>query len=172
MLGQRLKFHDPVIVGVCFNGRLNYLARKTLFRIPGLKWLIKYLDAIPIDREGMGLEGIKETLRRLKRGERVLIFPEGTRTQDGQVGPLKPGFCALARRGRTTLLPIACDGAYDAWPRTAPLPRPTTIAVTIGPPLSAAEISQLSDDQLIAELHRRLIVCFDDARRRRLNAAT
>ncbi|HZN33292.1 MAG TPA: lysophospholipid acyltransferase family protein, partial [Pirellulaceae bacterium] len=74
---------DPPLVGMTCPRRMNYLARDTLFRVPGLKQLIAFLDAIPIDREGGGLAGLKETLRRLKAGELVLIFPEGTRTHDG-----------------------------------------------------------------------------------------
>ena len=68
------------------------MARKTLFDVFLFGRLIRYLESIPIDRDGLGISGIKETLRRLKRGEMVLIFPEGTRTLDGQVGSLKPGF--------------------------------------------------------------------------------
>ena len=73
---------DPVLVGLALDRRLNFLARETLFAFAPFRWLIQSLDAIPIDREGIGLAGIKETLRRLKRGEGVLIFPEGTRTAD------------------------------------------------------------------------------------------
>ena len=47
-------FFDPVLVGLVFNRRLNFVARKSLFEIAGLRWLIEYLDAIPIDREGVG----------------------------------------------------------------------------------------------------------------------
>ena len=85
---------DPVVIGLVCERRLNYVARQTLFRFPPFRWLINSLDAIPIDREGSGLGGLKETLKRLKRGEMVLLFPEGTRTPDGEVHPLKPGFCA------------------------------------------------------------------------------
>ncbi len=87
-------YFDPVLVGICFWQQINFLARDTLFQTFLFGPLIRYLEAIPIDRDGFGLSGIKETLKRLKRGEMVLIFPEGTRTLDGQVGPLKPGFCA------------------------------------------------------------------------------
>jgi 1-acyl-sn-glycerol-3-phosphate acyltransferase len=162
---------DPVVVGMCFQRRLNYLARKTLFRFFALRWLINYLDAIPIDRDGVGLEGIRATLGRLKRGEMVLMFPEGTRTRDGNLGPLKPGFCALARRGRTALLPVGFDGAFDAWPRSSLLPQPTRISVAIGQPIDAEHIARLSDTQLIDELQRRMSACFADARRRRLSQA-
>ena len=57
-------YFDPVIIGLTFNRRLNYLARQTLFRFTPFRWLIEFLDAIPIDREVMGMAGLKECLRR------------------------------------------------------------------------------------------------------------
>lgn len=160
-------YFDPVVVGLCFERRLNYLARKSLFRMPLFRWLIEYLDAIPIDRDGFGLEGIKETLRRLRRGEMVLIFPEGTRTRDGYVQPIKPGFCSLARRGKVPLIPVGFDGPYDAWPRSALLPRAAKVQITIGQPITPEEIQELSDEQLIAELQKRMEDCFQQSHRRR-----
>lgn len=158
---------DPVLVGLATDRRLNYLARQTLFRFAPFRWLISSLDAIPLDREGLGLSGLKETLRRLKRGEMVLIFPEGTRTRDGEVGKFKPGFCALARRANVPLVPAAIDGAFDSWPRTRPLPLPATIHIQFGPPLMPDEIGQFDDEALVAEMRRRIATCHAEARRMR-----
>jgi 1-acyl-sn-glycerol-3-phosphate acyltransferase len=155
---------DPPLVGLTCPRRMNYLARDTLFRVPGLKQLITFLDAIPIDREGGGLAGLKETLKRLKAGELVLIFPEGTRTHDGQVAPLKPGFISVARRSRVPLIPVGLDGAYQAWPRTSPIPRLGHVAVAIGEPITAEQVASLSDDELLAELSRRIQACHHTAR--------
>ncbi len=160
-------FFDPPLIGSGFNRRLNYLARKTLFRFSPFRWLIEFFDAIPIDREGSGLSGLKETLRRLKRGEFVLIFPEGTRSHDGQVSPLKPGFVAMARRSRVPLLPVGLDGAYDAWPRRVRFPRRARIHVCVGPPLEPEMVASLSDAQLVAELERRIRACHAAARQGR-----
>jgi 1-acyl-sn-glycerol-3-phosphate acyltransferase len=143
---------------------MNYLARDSLLRIPGLKQLILFLDAIPIDREGGGLSGLKETLKCLKAGELVLIFPEGTRTYDGEVAPLKPGFIAVARRSRVPLVPVALDGAFQAWPRTSWFPRLTRLAVAIGPPIPANEVAAVGDEDLLAELERRILTCHAEAR--------
>ncbi len=160
-------FFDPPLIGSGFNRRLNFLARKTLFRFAPFRWIIEFLDAIPIDREGSGLSGLKETLRRLKRGELVLIFPEGTRTRDGQVAPLKPGFVALARRSRVPLLPVGLDGAYDAWPRRVRFPRRARVHVCVGPPIEPELAASLPDEELVAELERRIRVCHAVARRGR-----
>jgi 1-acyl-sn-glycerol-3-phosphate acyltransferase len=155
---------DPPLVGLTCSRRMNYLARDTLFRVPVFKQLIYFLDAIPIDREGGGLAGLKETLRRLKAGELVLIFPEGTRTHDGEVARLKPGFVAVARRSRVPLVPVGLDGAYQAWPRTSPFPRLGRIAVVIGQPITAEQMAELADDDLVAELQKRIVGCHAEAR--------
>src|SRR5215470_7844946 len=134
---------DPPLIGLTCGRRMNYLARDTLFRVPGLSQLITFLDAIPIDREGGGLAGLKETLRRLKAGELVLIFPEGTRTSDGEVKHLKPGFVSLARRGKVPLVPVGIDGAFQAWPRTSRFPRLRGLAVVIGEPISTDQVGAM-----------------------------
>jgi 1-acyl-sn-glycerol-3-phosphate acyltransferase len=157
-------YFDPPLVGLTCDRRMNYLARDSLLRVPGLKQLILFLDAIPIDREGGGLSGLKETLKRLKAGELVLIFPEGTRTYDGEVAPLKPGFIAVARRSKVPLVPVALDGAFQAWPRTSWFPRLTRLAVAIGPPISPDEVVELTDEDLLAELEQRILTCHTEAR--------
>jgi len=154
-------FLDPVFIGMVFQRRLNYLARKSLFRFSLFRELIEMLDAIPLEREGLGMAGLKESLRRLRQGEMVLIFPEGTRTPDGTVWPMKPGFCVLARRTNACLLPVAIDGAYDAWPRTARFPRPRAIRVCVGEPIGSDFVRHVDERQLVDELERRIRLCHD-----------
>ena len=79
---------------------------------------------MPIDRERGGLGGIKTALKILDAGEALLVFPEGTRTNDGRLQPLLPGFCALARRSGATIVPVAINGAFAAMPRGSHFPRP------------------------------------------------
>ena len=150
---------DPVLVGLTCDRQLNYLARKSLFRFVPFRWLIQWYDAIPIEREGLGIGGLKETLRRLRRGEMVLLFPEGTRTRDGEVAPLQPGFCTLARRGRAAIVPVAIDGAYQAWPRSRLLPWRSAIHIQVGSAITFDELQRLTDAQLVAELQSRLASC-------------
>jgi 1-acyl-sn-glycerol-3-phosphate acyltransferase len=158
---------DPILIGLQCNRRLNYLARRSLFRNPWFSGLIRFLDAIPIEREGMGLEGLRETLRRLRGGEVVLIFPEGTRSPDGELQPLKPGFCAVAKRAEATIVPVALDGAHIAWPRHRSWPLPARIAVAFGPPILPQDIQRMTAEELVEELQRRLAECHRLARQLR-----
>lgn len=150
---------DPPLIGMGCPRRMNYLARDTLFRFAPFRWLISSVDSIPIDREGIGLGGIKEALRRLKRGEMVLIFPEGTRTHDGQIAPFRPGFTALAVRSGAAILPVAVEGAFQAFPRWQKFPGPGRIRVQFGEPIMPAEFAGRDERQLLVEVERRVRQC-------------
>ena len=97
----------------------------------------------------------------------MLIFPEGTRTRNGDLLPLKAGFCAVARRGKQPLIPVGFDGAFQAWPRDNPFPRLSAMAVVIGEPILPPLIATLDDSQLVAELQQRIVACFEQARHMR-----
>ena len=163
---------DPLLVGLAGDRRMNFVARKSLFVFPPFRWLIDSLDAISLDRDGSGFGGLKETLRRLKREEVVLLFPEGTRTRDGLLGEIKPGFCTLARRAGVPLVPVAIDGAFEAFPRTRNYPRPAVIHIAFGPPIMPDEIALFAtDEDLLAEVQRRMAACHEKTRCTR-NAVT
>lgn len=157
---------DPPLVGMASPRRMNYLARESLFRFAPFRWLIQSLDAIAIDREGLGLNGIKESLRRLKRGEMVVIFPEGTRTPDGRIQPFRPGFTTLAVRSDAAILPVAIDGAFQVWPRWRRLPHLTgEIRVLYGEPIEPREAAAMDERALLAEVERRVRQCHEELRR-------
>jgi 1-acyl-sn-glycerol-3-phosphate acyltransferase len=156
LLSTHQSMMDPVLIGLVSNRRLNYLARKTLFKNAIFGFLIRILDAIEIDRDRGGLAGLKEMLKRLQSGELVLLFPEGTRTVDGNVGELKPGFIPVARRSGVPLVPIAIVGAYDCLPRGSKMPSRKPISVVIGQPLDHHEYREYSDQQLLEALQNRL----------------
>jgi 1-acyl-sn-glycerol-3-phosphate acyltransferase len=137
---------DPVLVGLACPRRLKYLARHDLFFWP-FSWWIRALGAVPIDRRG-SFGGLKTTLKLLQQNEAVLVFPEGSRTYDGRLQKLHPGFCLLARRSGATIVPIAVDGAFDSMPRGSAIPRPCPITLTFTPPIANEMYRNSSDDEL------------------------
>ncbi len=157
-------FLDPIMVGMTCDREMCYVARESLFQWTILRWLMTWYNTIPIRRDGLGLSAIKEILRRLRHDELVLIFPEGTRTSDGEVGELRSGFCAIARRTKAPLIPVAIDGAYQIWPRDRKWPRLGKIAVCIGEPIWPEAVESLADEELVAELSRRVLACHARAR--------
>ncbi len=161
---------DPILVAVACGRRLTGVTRATLFDSRLFRILTAGLAMVSIDRKGGGLAAIKEILKRIKRGEMILLFPEGTRSPDGEVHALMPGFCAIARRAGVPLIPVAFDGAFDAWPRHRLLPRAGVVHVRWGDPIEPDEIDKLNDKELVAEVERRIRACHDACRRSRRRA--
>jgi 1-acyl-sn-glycerol-3-phosphate acyltransferase len=161
---------DPPLVGAGCPRRMNYLARETLFRPAVFGRFIYSVGAIPLDREGVGLSGIKESLKRLKRGEMLLLFPEGTRTPDGEIHTFKPGFTTLAVRSKAAILPIAIEGAYRAWPKKAHFPRPRAVNVHFGPPIVPQEYETIDERALVELVESRVRECHAELRKRPLFA--
>jgi 1-acyl-sn-glycerol-3-phosphate acyltransferase len=145
---------DPVLIGLACPRQLKYLARVGLFFWP-FSWWIRALGAVSIDRES-ALAGIKTTLKLLKDGEAVVVFPEGSRTPDGKLHPLLPGFCVLARRSGATIVPVAIDGAFHALPRGSHFPRPRRIRLTFGKPITSEQSATFADEQLTELVYQRI----------------
>jgi 1-acyl-sn-glycerol-3-phosphate acyltransferase len=161
LVSNHQSFFDPILVGLGTRRHLCYLARKTLFRHRGLAWLIRMLNAVPIDHDGVGKEGIKTVLQVLERGQAVVVFPEGHRTSDGTMLPLRAGIQLLVKRTGAPIIPVGIAGAYAAWPsrRHYPLPAPLflpasprCVAVSIGKPLDAKRLARLPREQTLEEL--------------------
>jgi len=150
---------DPVLVGLAFNGRLNFIARKSLFHQPLFAFFIRLLDAIEIDRERGGLAGLREMMKRLHDGKMVLIFPEGTRTTDGEIGDLKMGFSPIARKTKAALVPMAISGAINVLPRNSKFPQRHPIALVVGKPISYEQLNSMNDSDLKIRLKKQFDQC-------------
>lgn len=162
---------DPLILGCACPRPVNYVAKKQLFKFKPLGWFLRWNDAIELDREATGLSGIKETLKRLKKKESVLMFPEGTRSKDGELQPIKRGFCTLVKKTKVPIVPVGLDGAWDALPRHTPLPNfGATIAVVFGEAIHPEDYADLSDDELTDLLDVKIRECFRKARAMKLSA--
>jgi 1-acyl-sn-glycerol-3-phosphate acyltransferase len=166
VVANHQSFFDPLLVGMGCHRPVSYVARDSLFRFKPFGWLIHSVNAFPIDRDGIGLAGIKEALKRLKRGEMVLIFPEGTRTVSGEIGVFRPGFTTLAVRSKSAILPVAIDGAYRCWPKSQMLPGLGRIRVSYGRPLMPEEYATLDERELLQLVESRIRRCYDQLRNR------
>ena len=161
LLANHQSFLDPLLVGLAVRRHAVFLARQTLFRHRSLAWLMRSLHAVPVNQEGFARKGLKTILAQLQAGRIVGIFPEGERTRDGQITPLRPGVLLLIKKMQMPIVPIGIAGAYHAWPRwrSYPIPAPLflpagpgTIAVSVGPPLDSRRFVDLPREQVLAEL--------------------
>jgi 1-acyl-sn-glycerol-3-phosphate acyltransferase len=176
MIANHQSFLDPVIVGMATPRHLSYLARKTLFRNRFFAWAIRTLQAVPVDQEASGIDGIRAVLHLLRAGKAVVVFPEGERSADGKMRPLQPGIQLLIKRSGATVVPVGIAGAFDAWPRTRkyPLPAPVflpeqknTIACVLGRPLDAGKLAKLEKKEMLDVLFERIAAVQREAERLR-----
>ncbi len=131
---NHVSFLDPPFVGQAFDEPIHYFARKTLFDHPVAGWILREWQSIPIDRDKPDASSLKATIRFLKAGEKVLIFPEGTRSPDGKLQPAEAGVGLFIAKSKAPVLPVRVFGTYEAYPKGAKLLRPARITLVIGDP--------------------------------------
>ena len=140
IVANHVSFLDPAVVGACFRKPIFYLARKSLFK-GFLGWLLPRIQVLPVDLGRGDLASMKRILSLLKAGNRVLIFPEGTRSPDGSLQGAEAGIGFIVAKGEVPVIPMRIFGAYDCWPRGANRPRPGRITVVAGPPVKLSSLS-------------------------------
>ncbi|MCG3181006.1 MAG: hypothetical protein BIFFINMI_03373 [Phycisphaerae bacterium] len=161
LVSNHQSFFDPFLATLPLPRHCSYLARDTLFRGP-FGAIIRSLGAFPVRRGQADISAIKETLRRLRDGRAVLIFPEGTRSRSARMGPIQPGVAMMARKAAVPVMPVAICGASDAWPRGSLLPRGGEIHVKFGPPMQPGEVADMDDAALASELQSRITALMAD----------
>lgn len=168
LLINHQSYLDPLMVALPLRRPVSYLARENLFRIPLVGWLVKRTHVMPISRETAGTESLRESIRRMEHGFLVGIFPEGTRSLDGELRTIKPGFVALIRRVRVPVIPVGIAGAFEAFPRGAWFPRPRPIRVVFGEAMDPARLAELSqsgrESELIDWTRDSIQMCLDQAK--------
>jgi 1-acyl-sn-glycerol-3-phosphate acyltransferase len=135
LASNHASFLDPPLVGSGITRGINYLARDTLFRYPGIGWLLRKWNSVPVDREGGGAAGLKAILDRLLAGGAIILFPEGTRTRDGQLQPARSGIGLTVIKSDAAVVPARVFGTFEAYGRHVKIPRPHRIAVKYGRPM-------------------------------------
>jgi len=148
-------FLDPVLVTAPLDRMACFMARRTLFRSRFFGGLIRALNAFELDQARPDRAALREGARRLEEGWCLVVFPEGTRTPDGEIGRLHPGVIALAQRAGVPIVPVSIEGAFAAWPRGGRL-RPHPIAVFYGRPIAPAELRSIPREEAAARLRGRL----------------
>ncbi len=149
LVSNHQSFLDPILVGLASHHRQFYaMARDTLFEKKQFAWLIRSLNAIPINRDEVDMAAMRRCIEVLKQKHALLIFPEGTRTEDGRTGAFAPGTMLIIKRSNAPVVPVAIEGAFDAWPRNRKLPRGCgRIGVEYGKPIPADVLTKMGAEQ-------------------------
>lgn len=133
---NHLSYLDPILLGIACPRKLNYMAKKDLFDNPLFGWLLRKIKVFPVRRKSADLSSIKEAIRRLERGEGLLLFPEGTRTSDGKHAKPLGGVGFLASKAFVPVIPAFVKGTEKALPKGASFIKPVRVSICFGKQIS------------------------------------
>lgn len=165
IVSNHQSFLDPVVLAVQLRRPMSYMAKSELFEPPVFGPAIRNLNAFPVQQSGNATAAIKESVRRLQQGHMLVIYPEGSRTPDGELQEIEQGAALIIRRATgVKVVPAVIEGTFAAWPRGRAIFRPARVEVMYGPPLEveglkANEITALIDrtfHRMFAELRERM----------------
>ena len=123
---------DPVIIPLCLTRRINFMAKESLFRVFFIGTYIRLLGAYPIRRNKSDIGAIKETLKRLKAGNPVLMFPQGTRVLNQNTKSVQPGVGFIVRKSNLPVLPLYIEGSDIVMSRQSKGIKRHTVKVVFG----------------------------------------
>src|SRR5207249_2439016 len=125
----------PPLVGAGVKREINYLARESLFRSPVSGAVLRAVNCVPVDRDGGGAAGLRAILDRLLAGGAIILFPEGTRSRDGNLQPARSGIGLTVIKSTAPVVPVRVFGTFEAFNRFMRFPRPRPVAAKFGQPM-------------------------------------
>ena len=131
---NHISYIDPPLLGAVLPRRATFMARKGLFEIPVLSWGMRQ-TAIPVDRKKPQPSTIKETIRRLKKGELIVLFPEGRRSDTGELLEAKRGIGMVVSLSNAPIVPTLITGTDKALPVNARWLKRARITVIFDKPI-------------------------------------
>ncbi len=136
IVANHQSFLDPPLVATLYRNPIYFLARKTLFDPPFMKQFMPYSQSIPVDQNRPDPASILQVIRTVRNGNRLLIFPEGSRCPDNQIHDAMPGIgLILSKLATVPVQPIRIEGAYDCLPIHSKRLRFRPITLSVGDPI-------------------------------------
>lgn len=155
-------YFDPPLLGTSISRPMAYMARDTLFNTALAKWALRKVNAFPVRREEGDIKAIKDALGVLRGGMPLALFPEGSRTEDGELKEAKPGIGFIVAKAGVPVVPAYIKGSFEALPKGAKKVRYVPVTVYIGEPIqfgpdelagaSGKEAYQKISDHIMAKI--------------------
>jgi len=158
----------PVIYRIFLH--FKWVSKASLFKIPFIGWNLWLNRHIKLDRSSMKSQRkmLKQCAEHIQNGSSIMIFPEGTRSRNGELRPFKEGAFLIALQQKTDVLPIVLDGSADALPEKGFIPKKKQkISLHILPPVPYETFKDMGIRQLSAHIHS--IIAAELARMREKN---
>lgn len=128
-------YMDIPLLGCGIPRRVTFLGRSNLFPNPFVNWTLRTLGWIPLKTDRLDRQAFGEAVSCLKAGKPVVIFPEGTRTQDGHLHAGKPGIGMIVAETNCPVIPAYISGTYQVLPMGSPWFRLHPVTVHFGEPM-------------------------------------
>ncbi len=164
LAANHASFLDPPLIGCQVSRQIAYFARKTLWKGRASSWWLDTVGTIPVDRDGgQDVSAIKRVLRAIRDERGLILFPEGTRTSDGQLQSAKPGVGFIAVKTQVPVVPVRIFGSYEAFGKGGALRLGTPVTVVFGRPIPPAvydepkagkERAQIASERIMAAIAR------------------
>jgi 1-acyl-sn-glycerol-3-phosphate acyltransferase len=150
---------DPPLAGIACRREIHFLARKTLLSWPILGPIFPKLRVIPVDQERADMSALKNVIKIVRAGECTVVFPEGSRTLDGQLQPAQPGLGLVIAKTLAPVVPMRIFGAREAFPRGGKPRLFVPITLVVGEPLrfTEADLAGATGRELYQHLGERVM---------------
>jgi len=142
LAANHLSYLDPAIIGCSIRRRMCYMAKEELFRHPVLRFFITRWQAFPVKRGGMDRKALKMAIEKVRQGEVLLMFPEGTRSPDGQLQDGKIGVGMIAVKSKGVVIPTLIQGTEKVLPRGKKFLRPRRVFIKFGKPIYMDQMAE------------------------------
>lgn len=159
LASNHASFLDPPVVGVGYRGRpIHFMARDTLWNSRFGRWWMDHVGCIPVSRGTGDVKALKLTIKALKEGKAVSMFPEGTRTENGELQEAKGGIGFIIEKSGCVVVPAYIDGTYKAHPKGTKLIKPTKVTITFGKPITQTDFQALGSGREAYDKYAALIM--------------
>ena len=148
-IGNHTSILDIPIMFYTIDRLVGFVAKKEMLKAPVIGTWLEKAHCIPLDRENPreAIKTINYGVELLKKGYSLAIFPEGTRSKDGNIGEFKKGSLKLATKAKAPIVPIAINRAYTSFEKDKKF-KPSKIKVTFGNAISTAELTKEEEKTL------------------------
>lgn len=165
MSNHQSNFDIPVLLAY-LDIQFRWLAKAELFKIPIFGYAMKRAGYISIDRSNRksAFESLKEAAKKIRNGVSVLIFPEGTRSRDGNIRPFKKGGFALAVDSGVPVVPIVIHGTWSIMSKKGIRIKPGNVVIEILKPIETSDYTRKTRDDLMEKVGQAICRSFEKGR--------
>lgn len=166
MSNHQSNYDIPILLGY-LPVQFRWLAKIELFRIPLFGYAMKRAGYICIDRSNQksAFESLKKAAGIIRDGVSVMIFPEGTRSMDGNIGSFKKGGFVLAIESGVPILPVIIRGTYSVMPKSRLLIKPGKVTLQVLKPVETSDYTKETKDELMEKIRNIMCESIDDEKR-------